>query len=137
MKPIMFFLVATLALILGGCCCASVPSGAESDSSYSSNSYAPASSGCQYGTYEEACTAQCARLGVSGTGCASSCVNDVEAAGMGSGSTCCKETFRSACRNMCESGNGEGFDSISDCAADCVLQYDDAGYDVDACATAS
>ncbi len=130
--PVLVMVIAFASAILLGCCGATEPY--DSGSSSYSTGNAKSSSGCSLGSYQEACTAQCKRFG-EGSSCVSSCVSDVADEGMGSGSTCCVDTFRSACKKFCATNTD--FDSPAECTSNCIAEYQAADYDVDACATAS
>ena len=102
------------ALSLAGCCGPTGTSG---------------SSSCRLGTYGEACTDLCYRMG-EGEGCFSRCMDEVRAEGWGDATTCCRDTYRDQCREIC---NEYGSYGMEECMRDCEAQYADFGLSMDGC----
>jgi len=89
----------------------------------------PGSGSRRLGTYGEACSSLCSRMG-GGRGCFSSCMDEVRAQGLGDATTCCRSTYRDQCREMCNEYGSYGMD---ECMADCEMQYADFGLSMDEC----
>lgn len=108
-----FLLMGTL--LMAGCC---GPTGPSSSSGH-----------CSLGTYGEACTSLCNRMG-EGEGCFSRCMDEVRAEGLGDATTCCTSTYRDQCQEICDMYGSYG---MEECMSDCIMQYADFGLSMDEC----
>lgn len=106
-------LLAVLPLFLLAGCCGSTPSGS-----------------CPYGTYGESCTRVCNAMG-GGEGCFTQCMDGVRAEGLGDATTCCKETLKMNCENMCRQKMQP--EDLQDCFNECAAVHQAAGIPDDIC----
>jgi hypothetical protein len=70
-----------------------------------------------------------------GENCFTDCMDSVHSAGLGDATTCCKQSFRAYCDNMCtELVSSTGGDTPkSDCMDECTMTATSAGIPLDGC----